>query len=327
MPRSQYEWPPLPVLDTEEATRLLVAGLRAAWDDLEEERLRVLLDPKMLRKRAVDQWLKEFQAAIETFQADVRYHLERFVTLHLSATYMVGVQAAGGAAVWTAMHQTAFVSLATDTYADFLRRSQEAEQTADDFARAVRAAAREEVPKTAAGGRTVLQAARRFEDRLVGQYDITHVTYSNGTRVPVDVYTQMAARTKSAVAYNSGSLNEYSAMGGQYVEVMDGFDCGWAFHADTDKANGTIRHIKDAAAHPISHPQCKRAFAPRPDITSMDAAAAAKPSTTAEQREDQASVDWTEERQRTRDRARASRRDVINARRAERQQAARDAFA
>lgn len=53
------------------------------------------------------------------------------------------------------------------------------------------------------------------------------------------------------------------------VEVFDGLDCGWTAHQDTDKASRSVRTVEDAAEWPISHPRCRRGFAPRPDLTSI----------------------------------------------------------
>jgi hypothetical protein len=63
------------------------------------------------------------------------------------------------------------------------------------------------------------------------------------------------------------------------VQVFDGPSCGWKSHDDDDLAAGSIRSLVDAARHPIAHPNCRRAFGPRPDIESEEQAAAAKPIT------------------------------------------------
>jgi HK97 family phage portal protein len=52
----------------------------------------------------------------------------------------------------------------------------------------------------------------------------------------------------------SGVVNE--------VRVEDGGACGWRYHDDTDKANGTTRLLSEARRYPIVHPNCKRRFYP-----------------------------------------------------------------
>lgn len=274
---TRYEWPPLPVLDPEQAAKLMGQAMERAWEDLEAERLRVLESLTMQRKALVDATLREFQAAIERFDFDVAHHLERFATLHLAPRYLEGVVQGGGVAVWNSVHSAAFASLATDTYDDFLERSRAAGRTANRFARIVRKAAAVEIPKTAAGGRTASQVGQRLATRLRDTYGITHVTYRNGARVGVATYAEMAALTKSGVAYNSGTLNEAVANGVEYFEVFDGPDCGWTDHKSGDKANGTIRPAEECYLNPLSHPRCQRGFGPRPDVRSRAQAKDAQP--------------------------------------------------
>src|SRR5690606_17805055 len=111
-----------------------------------------------------------------------------------------------------------------------LQRAEEAGRVSEAFVRAVRQASGEEIPKIAAGGRTARQVGDRLEKRLLTQYGVDTVVYRDGSRVEVKVWAAMAARTKSAVAYNSGSLNQWHQDGVTYVEVFDGAACGWSSH-------------------------------------------------------------------------------------------------
>ena len=290
--RTRYEWPPLPVQDVELATTILAERLQAAWDDLEAERLRVLLSLTMGRKDLVNRWIREYQAAIDAFMVEVDHNVERFLTLHLGPRYEEGASAATAQPFsWTEAHQLALTSLATDTYDDFLARAREAEQLSEAFVQAVREAAGQEIPKLAAGGRTATQAADRLEARLLTQYGITGVRYRDGRDVTVRHWARMAARTKSAVAYNSGTLNAIHFAGGEWVEVFDGADCGWTSHLDLDKANGTVRPIAEAATYLIAHPNCTRGFGARFDVKTKKDAKNATPTTSAEQRADQKAVE------------------------------------
>lgn len=284
-----YEWPPDPVLDPEEAAQILADRLQAAYDDLEEERVRVLTG-NYLRKPLVDAWIQEFQAEITAFKARAAAEVQAFLDQHLTPRYVEGVEAMGGSS-WTQAHAQALTSLATDLYNDFLKRSEEAGRASEAMVRAVREASRTEVTKAVAGGRTARQAAERLADKLRAEYDLTRVIYADGTHVPVGRYAEMAARTKSAVAYNAGTLNECHAAGIGYVEVFDGHRCGWTTHDDDRKAHGLVVSLAAAAEHPIAHPQCRRAFGPRPDITSDEDAEVAESSTTVEQDEDQAAFE------------------------------------
>ncbi|MET7491297.1 hypothetical protein [Streptomyces sp900116325] len=88
--------------------------------------------------------------------------------------------------------------------------------------RAVRETARREVPLLAAGNTTARQAAR-----LAAEQQLQYVIYRNGVRMPVQAWAASATLTKSAVAYNSGTLNRAREAGVQWVQVFDGAGCRW----------------------------------------------------------------------------------------------------
>ena len=67
----------------------------------------------------------------------------------------------------------------------------------------------------------------------------------------------MIARTETGTGYNLGAIAAYKTGGVTHVEVLDG---------DEDEpcasANGSIWTVEQAAANPLEHPNCVRAFAP-----------------------------------------------------------------
>ncbi|MEV6379053.1 hypothetical protein AB0M31_06480 [Streptomyces sp. NPDC051773] len=215
--------------------------------------------------------LEEFRQAIRAFRQRVDQEAQQFVKRQLPHLYAAGAQTAAEALdvtfTWTTFHRDALQALAADSYADFLRRSQETERMANQFYRTAREAARREVPLLAAGNMTAKQAAKNLAARLAAEHKLTHVVYRNGARVPVRAWAEAATLAKSAVAYNAGTLNRTRQAGVTMVEVFDGPDCGWLSHADLDKANGTLRLVNEAVGAPISHPRCRRSFGPRPDLT------------------------------------------------------------
>lgn len=72
------------------------------------------------------------------------------------------------------------------------------------------------------------------------------------------------ALTESGNAYNRASVEGYRASGlVTQVIVYDGDDCGWSSHDDPDLANRSTRTLNEAAATPLSHPHCQRAFGPQ----------------------------------------------------------------
>ncbi|MFE7129358.1 hypothetical protein ACFVIM_00665 [Streptomyces sp. NPDC057638] len=266
-----YKWPPLIPGDPDEIARRVAAVLDQAAKKLADQQRAVLraLEHRP-RGRDVAVRLEEFQRAINAFRREVDQEAQAFVRRQLPHLYERGARAAatalGGEFTWSALHRDAVLALAADSYADFLRRSQEADRTAQQFYRAVRLAARQEVPLLSTGNVTARQAARALADRLAAEHQLSHVVYRNGARVPIRAWAEAATLAKSAVAYNAGTLGRTREAGVTVVEVFDGSDCGWTSHRDPDKANRTLRHVEEAAEWPISHPRCRRGFGPRPDV-------------------------------------------------------------
>ncbi|MFD5425336.1 hypothetical protein [Streptomyces sp. NPDC127084] len=265
-----YEWPPLVPGDPDVIARRVAVVLEDAWQRLEAKQQEVIARfAENSRTYYTVATLEEFKQAIADFRRRVDQEARQFVQRQLPHQYEKGGRAAaealGATFTWTAFHRDALQSLAADSYADFLRRSEEAERMASQFYRAAREAARREVPLLAAGNMTAKQAAKNLADRLASAHKLAYVVYRNGARVPVRVWAESATLAKSAVAYNAGTLNQTRQAGVGMVEVYDGFDCGWTSHQDPDKANRTVRTVEEAAEWPISHPRCRRGFGPRPD--------------------------------------------------------------
>lgn len=69
--------------------------------------------------------------------------------------------------------------------------------------------------------------------------------------------SETVARTESAVAYSRGSILAYGDAGVKKVQVLDGDE-----DAECAAANGATWTLEEAAANPIAHPRCTRAFIP-----------------------------------------------------------------
>jgi hypothetical protein len=50
--------------------------------------------------------------------------------------------------------------------------------------------------------------------------------------VPVRAWAEAATLAKSAVAYNSGTLNRAREASVKFMPVFDGAGCGWTSHKD-----------------------------------------------------------------------------------------------
>lgn len=269
-----YEWPPLTPGDADKVALRVSAVLDEAWQRLEGRQQAVISTiANSTRTPRILATLEEFKQAITDFRSHADGEALAFVQRQLPWLYQQGAQTAaaviGSPFTWTQIHKDALQALASDSYADFLRRSQEAGRMAEQFYRAARAAARTEVPLLAAMGATDREAAKALANRLLADHQLAYVVYRNGARVPVRAWAEAATLAKSTVAYNVGTLNRTTEAGVHYVEVFDGFDCGWLTHTDPDKANATVRSAQEALEAPISHPRCRRGFGPRPDLTSV----------------------------------------------------------
>lgn len=280
-PLPTYYYPPLIVPDPDAVAAAIAGVLQEAWDrvEAEKERLLALVEGDARWPRIRDR-LTAYQREIEAFQTVARAEAEHLVAVVTGqyANGMVVSAAVMGSTLttWSQGHRAVVALLASDTYADFLARTEAAGRVSAAFARTIRRVAKEEMPFQATGGKTARDVGREMRRRLEDQYRIGTVTYANGSVHSIREYTEMAARTKGRVAYNHGSINGYHEAGVKYLEVFDGGSCGWETHRSFDKANGSIRTTESCAAQPISHPNCRRAFGPRPDIrTEADAAAGA----------------------------------------------------
>lgn len=73
---------------------------------------------------------------------------------------------------------------------------------------------------------------------------------------------KLIAETESRTFQNLAALEGLDKAGIEKVKVSDGNGCGWKDHEDTDKANNTVRPLRDAKRYALAHPNCKRRFYP-----------------------------------------------------------------
>lgn len=277
-PLPQYAYPPLVVPDVDAAAERIAQVLQEAWDrvEAEKERLLEMVEGDERWPRIRDR-LESYQKEIRAYQAVVVEEAAHMVAL-VQGQYANGMVIAAATlnrpTTWSQGHRAVLAQLANDTYEDFLAASVEAGRTTQTFAREIRRVAREEMPFQATGGNTAQQVARNMRRRLEDEFRISSVTYRDGSVHDIGEYTRMASRTKGRVAFNSGSVNGYYEAGVEYLEVFDGPTCGWSTHKDPVKANGKIKTIEECSTYLISHPNCRRSFGARPDVTKANAASA-----------------------------------------------------
>jgi hypothetical protein len=240
----------------------------------------IATDPNQRRLR---QRLNEQLRAIEQALDEVDVQARVFLSRRFPEVYQFGALEAARATrrpfVWSQLHTDAVAEIANSTYSDLLKATRYVRRDAKRF---IRAAVRERTAMAVIGGQTATQAGRKLAKTLSEQ-GIKAVRYANGAKHTLRDYADMVARTETALAYNTGTLNAGQEAGVQWFYVTDGLDCGWSSHQDLDLAAGTVRSAEECADYPISHPRCARGFSPVPTVTNAREAEAARQYTPEEQ--------------------------------------------
>lgn len=271
----------------EALTVALRADMDAVWQQIlaEQEELQRLW-PGLTRPMRVHR-LALLQAKIRELADAADEIAARHVTGMLREAYEAGAWGTATVAATTAVFSDidldAITHLASQTMDDLLRATA---GVRDSTRLLVQRLTRDHLRAQLYTGLTAEQAGVRLAADLA-DHGVTAITYTDGRRVGLSTYTDMVARTKSAEAYQTGGFNQGEELGIEWWEVMDGAACGWESHDDPRKADGMIVHLDDARRHPISHPNCRRATSPRPDISSAREAEEADPTPTEQQRADQ----------------------------------------
>lgn len=274
---------PAPVADLSEQLRALYTQVQAR---LEAEQQALAADPRQWRRQAR---LRELLGTVDRLTGEADAQARAWVSGDFTRAYSLGASTSaavmGDTFTWTTPHLDAVTVLANDLFSDLLAATDGVRASAKQL---VRRLAKEQTAQALVGGETASGAGGVLADLLEGR-GIWAVRYADGSLHGVSDYADMAIRTKSAYAFNAGTLA--GAADVDWFEIFDGNDCGWTSHEDPDRANGSIRSRDEALATPLSHPRCRRGIGARPDITSKRQAADATPSTTDAQREDQSAFE------------------------------------
>lgn len=249
----------------------LIRVYTQAQEALDARWAAIVDDPTRWRER---RRLREMRAATDRELRVVDAAMRVWVAERLPFVYELGGRAAatvGEPFDWALPHREAVQSLATDTFDDLLAAT---EHVRDDVKARVRVLSKAKVESVVTEGKTAVQGGRDLRRALE---PLRSITYRDGSVHSMREYAQVVARTKSAVAYNTGTVTQGARFGVQWWEVFDGGGCGWESHHGGDEANGSIRSLEEVTAHPISHPNCRRSFGPRPDLGSQTEAEQASP--------------------------------------------------
>lgn len=279
---------PVEVTDLVEQLLKLFRGTQASID---EQVAAAATDPATARRR---RRLAELRRSIDAELAGLEADTAGWLQGNLPHVYELGgaqgASSVGDAFSWTQIHVDAVQHLATDLYGDVLQATS---FVRDDVKAWIRESSRRETSLALLEGRTAEQAGRELARAGAGEAvgllgrPVGQIQYADGSYRTLADYSQMLIRTKSAQCYNAGTLNTLSGFGVEWCEILDGAGCGLTSHDDGNQANGQVVSIKVAADHPLSHPNCRRSFIGRPDVTNAREAKDAKRSTTDAQRADQ----------------------------------------
>ncbi|MEU6016973.1 hypothetical protein ABZ826_23860 [Streptomyces sp. NPDC047515] len=210
--------------------------------------------------------VQQYNQQVARFNREARALAEKWASTDLPTAYRDGALQALRRANrdltmfrWTTDHQAALTPITATFYVDLIRRIQETVRRAQAFARAAQGAARE------------VAAGRQHEGidspRLAADHPLTTVIYADQSRHPVDAWARSALLWQGVVAANTGAINTARwELDAQWMQCVDGSECGFVAHQDTDHADGTIRSIDDAGSYPLAHHGCIRSWIPRPDL-------------------------------------------------------------
>ncbi|MEU9615846.1 hypothetical protein AB0K87_02130 [Streptomyces sp. NPDC053705] len=210
--------------------------------------------------------VRTFNLEVARFNREAQALAEKWAATDLPTAYRDGalnalrrVQRDVTLFQWTTDHQAALTPLTATFYVDLVRRIQEAVRRAQAFARAAQDAARE-----VAAGR---QHQGIDSHRLAADHRLTTVVYADQSRHPVESWARSALMWQGVVAANAGAVNTARwELDAEWMQCVDGPECGFVSHPDTDHADGTIRSIDEASMYPAAHHGCIRSWIPRPDL-------------------------------------------------------------
>ncbi|MFF6903516.1 hypothetical protein [Streptomyces hydrogenans] len=247
-------------------------ALTAAWRILtraQQTLLTVLarIRPGRTAQAAIRAAGAAFTQAIAAFDRAAMGLIERWAASDLPTAYRAGGTEAlildgrdPTTWAWTPRHQATITALSAQYYTDLTNRIRETTRRAQAFLRDALTAARARIDRfhpTRWPGRA----------QLLRDHPLDSVIYAGNTRHPADAWAHAALAWQTYTTANTGLLRTVAdEIGADWIEVRDGPDCGWTTHGDSDEADGSLRTVQDALAHPVAHPHCRRAFKPRPDV-------------------------------------------------------------
>lgn len=269
---------------------------QTAQADIDRQIRTVALDPTQGRRL---RRLQDLKRTVDARLSELEHRTKDWLEGNLPHVYELGgtqgARSVGAAAFeWTQPHVSAVEHLATDMFHDVLDATTHVRA---DVKAWVREEGRRQTALSLLEGRTAEQAGQQLAKALPGEVAdliggrVGVIQYADGSVHTLADYSDMLLRTKTAQAYNAGTVNTITAAGVEWLECLDGEDCGWTDHDDEEPANGKIVTADEAAEFSLSHPRCQRSFIGRPDITNGEDAQNASPSVDPASQADQAQAE------------------------------------
>lgn len=267
-----------PGLDEDPEIEDLIAVWRRGSDEIQSQindlRSFIFSEPNPYRRtrlRLAISSLEQKQEVIDAIVDDLVQATQNWIeTEGMERVYAHGanrtVELLGlGSFAFSVPHQEAVKVIAADTFRDVLAATRYVNA---DTKRFVRNLGKRITEFKLTTGDTAVTASRKLERRLLPVFNrgIGRVRYRDGSRHSVGEYAEMLLRTKTAIAYNAGTVNLARTVGVEFFEILDSDDCGLTAHHDPVRANGLIVDARTAYDFPISHPNCVRALNARPDL-------------------------------------------------------------
>lgn len=219
-------------------------------------------------KQYRDAQIRGLRTRLATTRAELQGHATLFAEESMARIYadgmtradrMIGAAGVGGIgqASFTQIHREAVEVMALDAYNDLAAATDYMDAQAK---RVIREATKARTLVGAAAGTGVGQDARALVSDFARD-GVTGFTDRAGRRWKISTYAEMVVRTKSAHAYNTGTILRTEETGTRAMRIVDGERSG---HAECLAYNRRICSTGWALDHPIEHPNCVRGFAPEP---------------------------------------------------------------
>lgn len=233
---------------------------------------------KVIRIQRLNQMKREVDTAFFDLDRNIVDWASKDVPSFYRQGYDIAAAYLGAGFSFTLPHRQALAIISEDAYADVATRLQ---QVRAGFSDKVELQKMYEgldpavIAKLQASSRSAVtqmlltgEDPRRISKRLAQDLwrDGVQIIDAGGNRWNPEKYTRMLIRTKSANAYNAGSLNKYASAGVKRVRVFDGMEDD----PECADANGQIWTLDYAMEHVIEHPNCRRAFAVEQGKGSVD---------------------------------------------------------